>query len=322
VIYTALAPRPAPVRALPSPSVGRCFPSAWPREEEIAVRSFIYSSAPLALVLWLVLLTPAPSVRAAIPMRMPGFTSARVQFAPPVMPVAPTLGVPAGFRTMPSFPMPLGSPFFTNPAVGLTPNLAFNLNGGRGIGPILNPYAMTAAGFGNRSNPDASGTGYSGLPSGYGGTSQPSGGYGGGYPASNHYADPFQSYTSGAAGYAPPTSSLNPQQTSAAMDIGTLLTALGVPNDRGRVSWPVGLQVLSPATENQELLQQFEALLQVAAGQAASGPVSPHTVEAATRSLNRLRVMLRDKKGSMFAANYKEAERFLDKLQDNLKALP
>jgi hypothetical protein len=41
--------------------------------------------------------------------------------------------------------------------------------------------------------------------------------------------------------------------------------ALGVPNDRGRVSWPVGLQVLSPTTENPELLQQFEALLQVAA---------------------------------------------------------
>jgi hypothetical protein len=139
---------------------------------------------------------------------------------------------------------------------------------------------------------------------------------------SSGYGNGYQNYAGGAdAVTASGTATLYSQQASEATGLTTMLAAIGVPNDRGRVNWPVGLQVLTPTRENSELLQQIEGLVQVAASQHLTGQVNPRIVEETTRALGKLRSMLRNRKERMFSANYKEANRFLDKLDSNLRAL-
>jgi hypothetical protein len=94
------------------------------------------------------------------------------------------------------------------------------------------------------------------------------------------------------------------------------LAASGVPNDGGRLQWPVGLRAVGgPAAD--ELRQQIEALLKQEVGQAQSGPVNPQVAKDLARAVDALRKILlrdRDERFSLTPASYEDAERFLAKL--------
>src|SRR5262249_34412249 len=51
----------------------------------------------------------------------------------------------------------------------------------------------------------------------------------------------------------------------------TSLTVLGVPVERGRVQWPLGLRVLPPAKETKALRDQLDIVLPTVANQAVAG---------------------------------------------------
>src|SRR5437588_55720 len=74
---------------------------------------------------------------------------------------------------------------------------------------------------------------------------------------------------------------------------GKLLSALGVPNFTGRISWPLGLQVLVPQDKTNELLDRIETLLQVAATQEVQGQVNTNLLQEANTAVDELHGMLR-----------------------------
>jgi hypothetical protein len=95
-----------------------------------------------------------------------------------------------------------------------------------------------------------------------------------------------------------------------------LLTASGVPNDKGQLRWPIGLAILA-APEADELCEQIDALFEQTARQAADGSVSSALAEEVRQSVKKLRrLLLKDKaeRLGMPLAVYQESERFLDKL--------
>jgi hypothetical protein len=96
----------------------------------------------------------------------------------------------------------------------------------------------------------------------------------------------------------------------------SLLTASGVPNDRGQVRWPIGLAILA-APGADELCEQIEALFAETARQAAGGAVNPALAEEMRQSVKELKRLLLKEKAERFGmplAVYQESERFLDKL--------
>ena len=95
-----------------------------------------------------------------------------------------------------------------------------------------------------------------------------------------------------------------------------LLTASGVPNDKGQLRWPIGLAILA-APEADELCERIDALFQETARQAADGSVSPALVETTRQAVQKLRrLLLKDKteRLGMPLAVYQESERFLNQL--------
>jgi hypothetical protein len=203
-------------------------------------------------------------------------------------------------------------PPIRNPQSAMMPSGA-NMN--RHFNPAFNPYANMSYMYNNRSSP----YGYGNQAySPYGGS-----GYGMGYPASNQYGSGYQNPSSSSPYSRSISGTLAADQGNAygTLNSGVLLTALGIPNEKGHVSWPIGLQVLSPAERNRELLQQSEALFQVAASQLASGQVDAQVVKQAVSVVDNLRQMLHARKARMLWGNYREAELFLNSLDANLKSL-
>jgi hypothetical protein len=102
-----------------------------------------------------------------------------------------------------------------------------------------------------------------------------------------------------------------------------VLTAAGVPNDGGRLRWPVALRVVGgPAGD--ELRQQIDALLQYGAEQTHAGPVSPHLVQELSHSVDALRQLLRRDRAERFSlalTSYDDGERFLARLDHARKLL-
>jgi hypothetical protein len=95
-----------------------------------------------------------------------------------------------------------------------------------------------------------------------------------------------------------------------------LLTASGVPNDKGQLRWPIGLVILA-APGADELCDQIEGLFQEAAGQAAAGPVNAALGNEVRQAVQKLRRLLLKEKAERFRmplAVYQESERFLDML--------
>jgi plastocyanin len=99
--------------------------------------------------------------------------------------------------------------------------------------------------------------------------------------------------------------------------LSSLLTASGVPNDNGRLRWPLGLRILA-APETDDLREQIDVLFQEAARQAASGPVNSGLIQEMSDAVKKFRKLLLKDKAERFRmplAVYSESERFLDQLE-------
>ncbi|HEV8060488.1 MAG TPA: hypothetical protein VGP68_11470 [Gemmataceae bacterium] len=104
-------------------------------------------------------------------------------------------------------------------------------------------------------------------------------------------------------------------------DASRILTAAGLPNDQGRLNWPIGLQVLFPVSEYGESFLQLEARLETAALAKANGSVDSKVLDEANQDVGKMRSKLRQRKSSMMAPTYAEADRFLQNLDGALKQL-
>ena len=223
-------------------------------------------------------------------------------------------------------------------AAALTPQIAAAqrmarpaLPAGRAPGsmsrPLANPNAafmgslggFRSLSFGMMTYPGMSGS--SPYGAGSKGNSSAMSGYGGGMPGSSYgsqggqYGDDSYGY----GGYSGTTSGTSVGGSS----IGRVLTAAGVPNDGGRLRWPLGLRVVG-GQEAGELREQIEALFQYGAEQTQAGPVSPHLVQELARSVGALRQLLRrdrEERFSLALTTYEDAERFLGKLDHARKLL-
>jgi hypothetical protein len=147
------------------------------------------------------------------------------------------------------------------------------------------------------------------------------------------YSPMMGSYGSGAGGYGSGTNNSNPYSTDtdgyadrkrqkAAAETGSLQSILGLPGEKGRLSWPLGLRILAPAPEAEALRQQIDGLIQSLAYQAGSGQVQSGTVDAATGATRDLRRLLRRGEGSAAIAEYtyQEADRFLGRLDSAIRS--
>ena len=93
-----------------------------------------------------------------------------------------------------------------------------------------------------------------------------------------------------------------------------ILTASGVPNQNGRVAWPLGLRLLRADSPR----QQLEAQLQLAVEQVTAGGVNTQLLDEIRLNVEDLRQLLLADKASRFSmplAVYEDAERFLRKLK-------
>jgi hypothetical protein len=95
-----------------------------------------------------------------------------------------------------------------------------------------------------------------------------------------------------------------------------LLDTLGLPTVQGRLGWPLGLRILAPALEAEDLRFQINGLMQTLALEVAAGHVQPGTVELAARATAELRYLFHKGYGSAVLAEYtqQEANHFLDRL--------
>jgi hypothetical protein len=178
-----------------------------------------------------------------------------------------------------------------------SPNPSLNL----GLVPLLGAYGMGRSQQTGRINPYGSGTPYSGS-SGYGMSQGYTQGYG-------------DSVTGAPAG--PERYTAESQPSPEERSLSSLLTASGVPNDNGRLRWPLGLLILA-APETGELRQRIEALFQEAASQTAGGPVSSPLIQEMGQAVDKFRrLLLKDKaeRLGMPLSVYGESERFLDRLE-------
>jgi hypothetical protein len=98
------------------------------------------------------------------------------------------------------------------------------------------------------------------------------------------------------------------------------LTAFGIPNDKGTVSWPQAFRLMAPA-QKKDLLQKAEAQLQIVSTQAVVGSSNPLLLRETGRSVDQLRQWLREHRVNMTEANFREGEVFLGKLDKALTAM-
>jgi hypothetical protein len=214
----------------------------------------------------------------------------------------------------------LASLYNTSPA-----NALLALQQGLSPSPMYNPYLAAAYGsFGNPyvnpyaySNPYQSGYGapatnsygyanpYTPSSNGYGASYGSSQGYGASYGSSQNNQPNIPAYTSPGA--------VQPTQEP-------LLAALGVPNTDGSVQWPLALRVMPPQ-KKKELLDPLEAQLQIIAQQSAAGKANPTTVREARDSVDRLFGYLRSHRLDIAEGSFKEARRFLERIDASLDSM-
>ena len=191
----------------------------------------------------------------------------------------------------------------------MNPNTNFmgSMNGFRSpaSGMMAFPGMSAASSYGTGSRGNSSGTG------GYGGGTSGSsyGGQGGTYGTGNP-EDGGDDRT-------------RAETPSEDKSLGRVLTATGVPNDGGRLLWPVGLRVLRGGATD-EMRRQIEALLHLEAVQAQTGPVNPNLARELADSIDVLRAVLlrdRERRFSLPLTLYEDAERFLARLDHAQKLL-
>jgi hypothetical protein len=107
---------------------------------------------------------------------------------------------------------------------------------------------------------------------------------------------------------------------AATLSMPSWLDSLGLPNEGGKVAWPLGLRVLGPASEVQPLRQQIDSLLPLlaAAGRDAETTAISGQLEDALRQARRL---LAENGDGLADATQAEARRFLNDISRALKKL-
>jgi hypothetical protein len=156
---------------------------------------------------------------------------------------------------------------------------------------------------------------------GSGGNSSGMGGSGGGMAGSS-YGGQGGTYDTGSPEYGGDSgaSSATPSEDQG---FSRVLTATGIPNDGGRLLWPVGFRVLR-AGATDEIRRQIEALLQLEAAQTQTGSVNPRLAKELAGSIDALRTVLlrdREKHFSLPLTLYEDAESFLARLDHAQKLL-
>jgi hypothetical protein len=114
----------------------------------------------------------------------------------------------------------------------------------------------------------------------------------------------------------PQTNSAEPQPSRVEKSTNRLLTASGVPNDKGQLRWPLGLAILA-APGADELCEQIDALFEEATRPEAGGSANPALAQEMRQAVKNLRRLLLKEKAERFRmplAVYQESERFLSKL--------
>jgi hypothetical protein len=135
------------------------------------------------------------------------------------------------------------------------------------------------------------------------------GGYGGGYGGGQGSGG-----VGGGNGQGTETQGQPPPE---AQGLGVALRAAGVPNDDGQIRWPIGLQAIATPGAD-EVREQLDALLQLAAYQSLTGPVNPEVAQEMGRAIRKLRRLLLKDETERFGLSrfaYDEARKFLDKLE-------
>jgi hypothetical protein len=228
---------------------------------------------------------------------------------------------------------------------------AFTNNFNRELGLPFNPfYGGYGSGYGmpyyggGYGNPGYTTPSYGGY--GSPGSSTPSGGGGGsgysmpsydsGYPSPSNYDSSFPYVGYDTPDLSPTYGSLyatggidaksipvpeSSTPTLATADTAKVLNAIGVTNDRGQLSYPLGLQVLQPQTENLQLLDKIETLFQVMVNQEIKGELNARMVQATSAAVERLQAMLRARQSNMTENTYGEAQRYLETLRHALNVL-
>ncbi len=160
------------------------------------------------------------------------------------------------------------------------------------------------------------GAGYGGM--GYGGMSGGYGGMGYGDYGNNSGYNSMQSYPEeSAATYGSSAAS----RSSTESRPNAVLSAMGLRNQDGKLTWPLGIEALRPVTEVKPLQEQIDGVIQIVANGRASES-NPGLVDQAKKSCTHLRSLLRSHGRDHFdASTYREAMHFLDQLDDGLKLM-
>src|SRR5689334_17143166 len=246
-----------------------------------------------------------PALQSRLPLLAAGVVTAALvglltAAPPPARPqpqvMGPGMSAPRGPQMMMPAPGQF-QPARAQPNMGMGSPLSMSPSMGRPFAP---------AGFG--SSYGMGSQGYGGAMSGsYGAPAYGAGGQGTGYGGGRN-----------AAG-----AGTEDQADRQERDVSKALTASGVPNEDGRLLWPVGLRAL-PSREAEELRRQIDALMQEQAEQARAGPVNANVDEELARATRALRKVLRrdeDERFSLPLTAYEDAEEFLAKLQHAEKLL-
>jgi hypothetical protein len=193
--------------------------------------------------------------------------------------------------------------------------------------PMINPNAAFMGSMNGFRSPSSGMMAYPGMSaaSSYGtgsrGYSSGMGGYGGGTSASS-YGDQGGSYGAGSPEYGG-DGGARTETPSEDKSLSRVLTATGVPNDGGRLLWPLGFRVLRGGATD-EIRRQIEALLQLEAAQTQTGSVNPRLAKELAGSIDALRTVLlrnREVHFSLPLTLYEEAESFLARLDHAQKLL-
>jgi len=261
-------------------------------------------------------------------MNMPGMMTPHV--TTPRNPSVTIFPTPVTTPTVVPTVMPMVTPTFNSMTLAQRSAflnqlyLARLLNGSLG----MNPYSsLLGNGYGGMGGGYGSGGG-SGSGGGYGGGGGYGNGSGSGYqqPAAST-TDPYQTYAANyqsqddgysavSAGYGNKSS-----QSKRVSEMGTILTAAGLPNKDGHLSWPLGLRMLRPDGETRDLRRQVDTLVQALATQRLSSQPNSAFVQDAEVALEKLRLLAERERHSLSYGTYREVERFLAMLDGFLKGV-
>jgi hypothetical protein len=97
----------------------------------------------------------------------------------------------------------------------------------------------------------------------------------------------------------------------------------GLPAKKGHIQWPLGLRIVSPASEAKALRDQLELVLYIVASQAAEGQVNQVFIDLGIEAVHDLRQTLQGARKeydclSLHGDPYGEAMRFLDRAERGL----